>query len=340
MARVDLASLTQWITVAAQQFPGDLATQVAERSGVTRATAQKTLKRLIELQWLVRSGTPRKPCYEPGLLRQVVRRYPLEGLDEDVPWARDFAPHFVLPDEVRRLAQHAFTELLNNAVDHSEGSSVTVSMRQTASHLQLLVSDDGRGVFNKISEVFKIADPSMAMLELSKGKLTSQPERHTGRGLFFTSKMADVFDLHANETAYQHREWEEGLWQRGRPVCRTGTSVFVAFSLETRRSVDEVLRKFSVDGQGYDFERTQVALKMLLEGQAGLESRSQAKRVGARLQQFKHADIDFDGISDVGHAFADELFRVFARQHPQLRLMPLNMGPRVAALVKTVIESA
>jgi hypothetical protein len=28
--------------------------------------------------------------------------------------------------------------------------------------------------------------PDLAMLELSKGKLTSQPERHTGRGLFFT----------------------------------------------------------------------------------------------------------------------------------------------------------
>jgi anti-sigma regulatory factor (Ser/Thr protein kinase) len=36
------------------------------------------------------------------------------------------------------------------------------------------------------------------MLELSKGKLTSEPDRHNGRGLFFTSRLADVFDLHAN----------------------------------------------------------------------------------------------------------------------------------------------
>jgi signal transduction histidine kinase len=46
------------------------------------------------------------------------------------------------------MAQHAFTELLNNAIDHSGGTQVTVSMRQTPLHLQLLVSDDGCGLFD------------------------------------------------------------------------------------------------------------------------------------------------------------------------------------------------
>ena len=56
------------------------------------------------------------------------------------------------------------------------------------------------------------------MLELSKGKLTSQPARHAGRGLFFTSRLADVFDLHANATAFQHRV--HGKANGWRPVRR------------------------------------------------------------------------------------------------------------------------
>jgi len=335
-ARIDLPAITQWITAAARQHPDDLPEHVAERTGLSRASALKALKRLVETQWLVREGTARKPRHQPGLLRQAVHRYPLSGLEEDVPWGRDFAPNFSLPPQVARIAQHIFTELLNNAIDHSEGTSVTASMRQTPAHVQILVSDDGRGVFQKILEAFDIADPAVAMLELSKGKLTSQPRRHTGRGLFFASKLADVFDLHANDTAYQQRQWDSAGSLRGRPACKQGTSVFVSISLDTTRTLDEVLRAYSLDGAGYGFERTVLPLRLLTTPVTWLESRAQARRAAARLQQFKRAEVDFGGIEDIGHAFADELFRVFKGEHPEVDLVPLNMGPRVAAVVESI----
>src|SRR5688572_6515763 len=179
MARIDLHSLCLWISAAAVSHPNDLARVVVERTGLSRGSANKALARLVALGWLRRDGTPRKPVFQPGLLRQVVQQYPLHGLQEDTPWARDFAPYFTLPPQVRRMLQHAFTELLNNAIDHSEGTSVTVSVRQTPSHVQLLVSDDGRGLFDKIEAAFDIDDPQLAVFELSKGKLTSDARRHT-----------------------------------------------------------------------------------------------------------------------------------------------------------------
>ena len=328
--------MTSWITVAALQRPDDLATLVVEHTGCSRSTALKTLRKLTDLQWLVRSGSRARPVYGPGLLRQVVRRYPLQGLSEDLPWVRDFAPHFALPKEISRLAQHAFTELVNNAVDHSGGMSVTVSMRQTPTHLQLLVSDDGCGVFDKIRDTFDIPDPALVALELGKGKLTSQPDRHSGRGLFFTSQLADMFELHANEHTFQHNDWVGNTLARVRAMRPRGSSVFVAIALDTTRTLDEVLRRFSLDGEGYAFERTVVPLRLLTQSDVGLESRAQARRAAARLQQFRRADVDFDGIADVGPAFADELFRVFRNQHRDIQLVPCNMAPRVAALVASV----
>jgi len=334
--RIDLPALTQWITAAALAHGEDLSAHVAERCGVSRATASKALARLVEGQWLVREGTPRRARYKPGLMRQVVRRYVLSGLQEDQPWSRDFAAQFKLPSHVARMAQHAFTELLNNAIDHSNGTSVVVSMRQTPSHIQLLVSDDGRGVFDTISERFDIADPALAVLELSKGKLTSQPDRHSGRGLYFTAKLADVFDLHANEMAFQQRCWDQATSLRARPAGRQGTSVFVSIALDTTRTLDEVLRAHSLDGAGYGFERTVVPMRLLTSGDAGLESRAQARRAALRLQQFRRAEMDFAGIADIGHGFADELFRVFRREQPGVEIVPINMAPRVAALVGAV----
>lgn len=336
----DLAAITQWITAAAVDHGDQLPDLICSRLGVGRRAALRVLQRLVSLQWLVLEGTPRKGSWRPGVLRQVVHRYPLQGLEEDLPWARDFAPYFKLPPAVARMAQHAFTELLNNAVDHSGGTQVTVSLRQTALHLQLLVSDDGCGVFQRIEQSFAVADPALAMLELAKGKLTSQPERHTGRGLYFTSRLADVFDLHANHAAFQYRGWDHKTWHKGRPLARQGTSIYMAIALDTARTLDGVLRAHSADGAGYGFERTVVPLQLLTGAQCGLESRAQARRVSQRLQRFRRAELDFTGIADVGHGFADELFRVFHLQNPGVEMVPVGMSPRVAAMVGAVTSAA
>ncbi|MEK8053496.1 DUF4325 domain-containing protein [Ideonella sp. DXS22W] len=335
-----LSKACDCVTELAIRHPGDLAQRLAARLSLPLAEARVLCDQLADLQWLVNAGTADRPQWRPGALRQVVRRYGLAGLQEDVPWQQDFAPYFELPAHVARIAQHAFTELVNNAIDHSGGRQVTISMRQTPLQMQLLVSDDGRGVFNSIGRQFKINDPVHAMLELAKGKLSSQPERHTGRGLFFTAKMADIFDLHANGAAFQQRGWENEDWQRGRPVCGRGTSVYVAVALDTERTVDEVLRRYSADGAGYGFERTVVPMKLLTAPQVGLESRAQARRITQRLTDFRRVELDFDGLQDIGHGFADELLRVFSREHPQVQLVPVNMAPRVAALVHSVAEPA
>jgi anti-sigma regulatory factor (Ser/Thr protein kinase) len=338
MARTDLAPLTQWITAAAVRHGDALPAHLMQRLSISRRRATLLLRKLTAMQWLQALGTPRKPLFKPGPLRQVVQRYPLAGLQEDLPWRLDFAPYFQLPAPVQRMAQHAYTELLNNAIDHSGGGSVTVSMRQTPLQLQLLVSDDGCGLFQRIEQSFDIADPRLAMLELSKGKLTSAPDHHSGHGLFFSSRLADVFDIHANQAAFQRRAWEASAWRAGKPgamSARTGTSIYLAISLDTPRTLDSVLRAHSADAAGYRFDSTSVPLHLIGDGQA-LASRADAKRVVSRLSGFRRAEIDFEGITDIGHGFADELFRVFRREHPGVELMPVRMHPQVAAMLDSV----
>jgi anti-sigma regulatory factor (Ser/Thr protein kinase) len=343
--RPGLAALTAWITPAVARHGADLPAALMQHLGVSRRRAGTLLRQLVAMGWLRCEGPGRRPQYRPGALRQVVRRYALDGLQEDLPWRRDFAPHLDLPPQALRLLQHAFTELLNNAVDHSGGTRVTVSVRQTPLHVQLLVSDDGCGLFRRVAEQLALDDPRLAMFELSKGKLTTQPDRHAGQGLFFVSQLADIFDLHANDAAFQQRRDEQTLWHAVRPMAPQGTSVYVAIALDTQRSLDALRLAHSAcaDAPGTDladparcrFERTRVPLQ-LLAGGATLASRAEARRVASRLTQFGAAELDFAGIGDVGQGFADELFRVFGRAHPQLALVPTGMAPPVAAMVDSV----
>ncbi len=341
MARIDTASITRWITAAAVQHGDELPAHLMQRLQISRRQAGALLKRLQALQWVVACGTPRSPRHVPGALRQVVRRYALAGLQEDGPWRRDFAPCFALPSAVQAMAQYAFTELLNNAIDHSGGTSVTVSMRQTPLQLQLLVSDDGVGLFRRVAEHFALDEPAMAMLELAKGKLTSDPERHCGHGLFFTSQLADVFDLHANTAAFQRRGWDGGHWHVQRPAAKVGTSIYLAIALDTPRTLEQVQMAYSASGQGLDFERTCVPLALLAApGARQLSSRAEARRVAERLDRFAVAELDFTGLEHIGHGFADELFRVIGRRHPALQLKPLAATASVTAMIEAVRAAA
>lgn len=341
MRKLDIAPLTQWITAAVQAHPEDLPAHLQQRLALGRHSVRTLIARLQAAQWLVREGTARRPRWRPGALRQVVQSYALEGLLEDQPWRLDFAPMFELPVQVKRMARHAFTELVNNAIDHSGGTQVTVSMRQTPQQLQLLVSDDGCGLFQRVEASFAIDDPALAMLEIAKGRLTSQPERHCGQGLVATCRLADVFDVRANAARFQRRAWGGTRWH-GLPAAsalaeRPGTTVYMAISLDTTRTLQGVLAELAGSEAGGTFERTSVPLNLLLAGdEAALASRAEAKRVAARLTSFRRAEIDFGGINEIGHAFAHELFSVFRRSHPEVELVPVAAAPRVAAMIGTV----
>ena len=73
----------------------------------------------------------------------------------------------------------------------------------------------------------------------------------------------------------------------------------------------EVFDAFT-DPEEYSFDKTVVPLRLAQYEGEKLVSRSQAKRVANRFERFKRVELDFAGVSEIGQAFADELFRVFA----------------------------
>lgn len=65
-----------------------------------------------------------------------------------------------------------------------------------------------------------------------------------------------------------------------------------------------------------------------------LISRSEAKHLLAGLGSFEEVAIDFLGVEEIGQGFADEVFRVWARKHPKVRLKPVNMSEAVEFMVR------
>ena len=193
-------------------------------------------------------------------------------------------------------------------------------------------------MFDRIQDAFHIASPQLALLELSKCKLTTQPEFHSGRGLFFTSRLFDVFDLYANQLTYQHNHWQRKEWLKAKPLGTSGTALSISLALNSARTLEDVVSFHGHDADDLSFSRTEVAMRLAHAAGEALESHAQAKRIANRLDAFDTVDLDFEGVDAIGQGFADELFRVFARAHPKVLLQPRNMNARVAAMVAQATE--
>jgi len=121
-------------------------------------------------------------------------------------------------------------------------------------------------------------------------------------------------------------------------VIEEGTFVTMRIDPGSPRTTEEVFERFASAKDDCSFDRTHLLVRLVdLEGGA-LVSRSQAKRIVARLERFREVILDFEGIESATPAFADEIFRVFASQHPQVRLMPVNDNEQVRQMIQRAVS--
>jgi hypothetical protein len=62
-------------------------------------------------------------------------------------------------------------------------------------------------------------------------------------------------------------------------------------------------------------------------------SRSQARRLLARVDRFKVVVLDFEGVDAIGQAFADEVSRVFPAAHPEVELAEIHARSAAKRLI-------
>src|SRR5580700_8043856 len=90
------------------------------------------------------------------------------------------------------------------------------------------------------------------------------------------------------------------------------------------RSRKAVFDAYASPENDYAFSKTVVPVKMAEHSPNDLISRSHAKRLLLRIDQFRTVVLDFQNVNQIGQAFADEILRVFARSHPGIEVQFIN----------------
>jgi DNA-binding transcriptional ArsR family regulator len=315
---------------------------VAAQYGVTRQAVQRHLRALMDESLVEAKGRGAHCQYSLRAQQKAGKSFPLlGGLAEDRVWG-DVAVPLVqdLAVRDRDICLYGFTEMVNNAIDHAQGTSLDVYVERTAIAVTLIVLDDGVGIFHKIAAALSLPDPRQSILELSKGKLTTDPQHHTGEGIFFTSRVFDKFSIRSRGL-YFLRDHLSGDWLvEDDKSNKNGTCVIMELLIPTGRALEDVFRAHSSGPEEYRFSKTHVPLRLAEYGEDNLVSRSQAKRVLARVDRFEEVILDFSGIRAVGQAFADEIFRVFATAHPGVRLVPVSANEQITGMIARATDAA
>jgi anti-sigma regulatory factor (Ser/Thr protein kinase) len=153
----------------------------------SRVTISHYLQNLVKDGKLKRIGAGRSVHY---LLNEVLE-YLNKGLEEhkvliDLESKNDFLR--LLPENLQSIFAYAFSEMFNNAIEHSQSKKIQVLVRNNDSVLTFIITDSGVGVFRNIMKKRGLKSEEEAIQDLLKGKVTTAPKAHSGEGFFLHRK--------------------------------------------------------------------------------------------------------------------------------------------------------
>lgn len=244
-----------------------------------------------------------------------------------------------LPENVRLKIEYSFTEMVNNVIDHSGSSILNIFIIEDFTEFRMYICDRGIGIFKKIMADKNLSNEKQAIFQLSKGKLTSDPANHSGEGIFFTSRICNEFGIVSfDKFFHSHNNGEKDMLR----VCCENTSnlgntvVALFFNKQDKSSISDVFLKYQNEFDG--FSKTEIHVKLAEEFSKTLMSRSQAKRVMSGFENFKEVLLDFKGVSMVGQAFADQIFRVYKLANPGIEIKYTNVNDEIQVILDHVFK--
>ncbi|MFH1460731.1 MAG: DUF4325 domain-containing protein [Candidatus Omnitrophota bacterium] len=234
-----------------------------------------------------------------------------------------------LKNNILSIVDYSFTEMLNNAIDHSESEQIKVIMEKDAEGICFSVIDKGIGIFENIQKKHNLKNHMEAIENLLKGKQTTAPKAHSGEGIFFTSKAADTFSIKSAEKKIVFNNIIDDIFIRN--VRKTqGTRIDFFIRKESSRKLEEIFRKFTDDL--FSFSKTKINVRLYKMGTDYI-SRSQAKRILVGLNKFQTIVLDFRNVHSVGQGFADEVFRVWQQKYPNIKIITDNTNENIKFMI-------
>ena len=327
--------------------------EITARIGVSRQYVNVVISDLIANKQIIKLGGTRNAFYVsaeyvqthldilPSTFKKKYKNVSLEEHQVLMELEEKFPRISNIPENIKSIFIFAFSEMFNNAIEHSESKIISVEVSLRNNSLSFIVEDSGIGIFRNIMKKRGLHSVVEAIQDLLKGKTTTMPKSLSGEGIFFTSKASDLFMLNSFGYQLSIQTLLGDVKVKPISVSKRGTRVSFEISTNSNLHLNNVFKKYTnLAGTGdYGFDKTEIRVKLFTAGGVHI-SRSQARRILVGLEKFRIVLFDYEKVPMVGQAFADEIYRVFQKLHPDIRLENENMSEGVRFMVERARNEA
>ena len=239
-----------------------------------------------------------------------------------------------LSESIKEIWEYTFSEMVNNVIDHSGADNLYIKIIKDYLKTEVVIVDDGVGIFEKIKNFFSLPSVDDAICELFKGKLTTDSSRHSGEGIFFSSRIMDSFTIWSSEKVFTHNKFDNNALINF-PKLEKGTVVIMSISNFSNKKTAEVFDKYT--NKDNNFTKTSIILKNVFDSSP--ISRSQARRVLNGLEKFEEIVLDFENVTWMGQGFAHQIFVIYKQSNPNIIITPINMNEDVTKMFNHVTNT-
>ncbi|MBU0722996.1 DUF4325 domain-containing protein [Patescibacteria group bacterium] len=326
--------------------------EITNAISVSRQYVNSVISKLVAEKKVIKVGSTRYTFYvsrvyikkHPEIIPSVFKKkYINKSLEEHqvVLEIEDKLPQLQeLPENVRSIFIFAFSEIFNNAIEHSRSKIIFVEVIMRDKSLLFTINDAGVGVFRNIMKKRNLKSEIEAIQDLLKGKTTTMPKSHSGEGIFFTSKAGEMFTLDSFGQILIVNNTTRDISNRTTSIIKRGTRVIFKINIDSDLHLNDIFKKYTnLDNESYGFDKTEIRVKLFISGGVYI-SRSQARRILEGLDKFKVILFDYEKVPLIGQAFADEIYRVFQKRYPDIHLKNKNMNEGVSFMIKRAKNEA
>jgi len=150
-----------FLVLNVREHPKDIVKVTTNEFNISRQAVNRHIHALVNKGFLKASGNTKARKYElVPLMRKSFKYIVDDTLEEHKVWREiiKFIDEQTLPKNTMEICEYGVNEMVNNVVDHSEGTSLEIIMILDIDRITFWVEDDGIGIFDKIQKEFNLEE--------------------------------------------------------------------------------------------------------------------------------------------------------------------------------------
>lgn len=298
--------IKQFILENLTEHQKDIIKASIRKFGLSRQAILKHMHTLISEDRVVAHGRTRDRFYELKPLVNFSRTVDItNGFSADQILRSQILPNLdSVPLNIYEICEFSIGALLSNTLDHSKATKLNYKLYVSSTDVHFVLSDNGIGIFEKLNTSLSLTDIQVAVLEIAKGHITTDPDNHSGEELMTVIHLFDKVTIDSSGVCLTYHN-QNNEWIVSGSAQQKGTRIHLEIKSNSRRTCQDVFRQI------FDQESKMVRIPVnLIRGEGEqVNSRTQAQNLLYNIKDLNEIEFDFKNIDLIGPAFADELVR-------------------------------